>query len=323
MADGYRVLKKHQVYLAALLMGAPALGCHAGRIPAASPGHGFWDAHTHLSLYGADALDSLVAHRVIAVRDLGTDLEQTLQWREEVAAGRRRGPRIYTAGVILDGPKNGGTPRWVLNTPEDANRAVDSLALRGVDFVKTHNGLSRPVYFAVLRRARMHGLRVASHLPRTVPAWEAADSGAGSIEHAAESILASPLYAGYASTVDEAMAWWRSPAGDSALRRMARTGVAVTPTLALYAANVDRPASAQERDGRRRVLDFLLELTGRMYHSGIVLLGGSDVAHRESNVHPGSSLHAELEWLRRAGVPANAVMNAASRNVREWLRVSP
>ena len=301
-------------------MGATAWGCQAARIPAPSPGPGLWDAHTHLSLYGANALDSLVAHRIIAVRDLGTDLEQTLQWREEIAAGRRRGPRIYTAGVILDGPKDGATPRWVLHTPEDANRAVDSLALRGVDFIKTHNGLSRPVYFAILRRARMRGLRVASHLPRGVPAWEAADSGVGSIEHAAESILASPLYAGYASTVDEAIAWWRSSAGDSALRRLARTGVAVTPTLALYASNVDRPASAQEREGRRHVLDFLVELTGRMYRAGIVLLAGSDIAHRQSNVYPGSSLHAELEWLRRAGLPDDAVTNTASRNVREWLR---
>lgn len=287
-----------------------------------APAPGYWDAHTHLSMYGEAALDSLVAHGVPAVRDLGTDLEQTLQWRAEIAAGRRRGPRIYTAGVILDGPKEAASPRWTLRTPDEGEHAVDSLARRGVDLLKTHNALARPVYFALLRRARAKGLRVASHLPRGVPAWEAADSGAGSIEHAAESMLASPIYAGYAATADEAIDWWRSAAGDSALRRLAATGVSVTPTLALYAATVDRPASEELRQGRRRALVFLVELTGRMYRAGIPLLAGSDVGPPDGPARPGASLHAEMEWLRRAGLPEEAVRDAASRNVARWLRGS-
>ena len=287
-----------------------------------APDAGLWDAHTHLSLYGLDGIDSLLAHGVTGVRDLGSDLEASLAWRGEIAAGRRRGPRFYTAGVILDGPKESATPRWTLATVDEAERAVDSLSRRGVDFIKTHNGLSRPVYFAVLRRARERGLRVASHLPRGVAAWEAADSGAGSIEHAAESILASPIYAGYAATVDEAIAWWRSPAGDAALQRLAATSVAVTPTLALYAANVDRPDAPAEREGRRRVLAFLSELTRRMYDAGIILLAGSDAGPRDGPV-PGASLHQEMARLREAGIPDSAVRAAASTNIVDWLGARP
>lgn len=312
-----------RIRIVALLSAALLNGCRSANVGVPSLEEGYWDAHTHLSLYGPSALDSLLAYGIVAVRDLGTDLEETLRWRDEIAAGRRRGPRIYTAGMILDGPKENATPRWMLRTPEEAEHAVDSLARRGVDFIKTHNSLTRPVYFAILRRARSHGLRVASHLPRGVPAWEAADSGAGSIEHAAESILASPLYAEYATTVDEAMDWWRSAAGDSALQRLARSGVSVTPTLALYAANVDRPASERDRQGRRRVLDFLVELTGRMYRAGIPLLAGSDLGPPEGPVRAGASLHAEMEWLRRAGLPEEAVRKAASHNVEQWLRRSP
>ena len=286
---------------------------------------GLWDAHVHLSLYGSSALDSLVTHGVVAVRDLGGNLDTSLTWRSEVAAGQRRGPRIYTAGAILDGPKaDATTPRWTVRTADDAERAVDSLANRHVDFIKTHNGLSRPAYFAVLRRARSRGLRVASHLPRGVPAWEAADSGVGSIEHAAESMLASPIYAGYATSVDEAMAWWRSPAGAMAISRLAahRT-LAITPTLALYAANVDRPQREDERAGRRRVLTFLVELTGRLHRAGIPLLAGSDVSVPESGMVPGPSLLEELAWLERCGLTPSEARTAASENIARWLSTEP
>lgn len=285
---------------------------------------GHWDAHTHLSMYGADALDSLAAHGVVAVRDLGGDLELSLRWRAEYSAGRRRGPRLFTAGAILDGPKPpGATPRWTIRTPDEAERAVDSLAVRRVDFIKTHNGLSPENYFAVLRRARLRGLRVASHLPRGVPAWTAADSGAGSLEHAAESMLASPLYAGYATTIDEAMRWWRSPAGDSMLAHLAAAhpDVAITPTLALYAANVDRPAAEAERAGRRAVLTFLVELTGRIHRAGIPVLAGSDVSTRGPDaVLPGPSLATEIQWLERAGLSRAEARAAAGRNIARWLQ---
>ena len=300
------------------------VGCRTPPAPPATPDGGLWDAHTHLSLYGDAALDSLVAHGVVAVRDLGGDLETSLQWRAAIAARERAGPRFYTAGVILDGPKPAGeVPRWTLRTPEDAERAVDSLAARQVDFIKTHNALAPATYFAVLRRARAHGLRVASHLPRGVPAWVAADSGVGSVEHAAESMLASPLYAGYANTVEEAMAWWRGPAGDSMLVRLATAypGLAVTPTLALYAANVERPETEAGRSGRRRALAFLVELTGRMHRAGIPLLAGSDVSTPGPRaVIPGPSLAAELEWLERAGLSRAAARAAAGQNVERWLR---
>jgi imidazolonepropionase-like amidohydrolase len=304
---------------------AAAPGCAARARPASADATppALWDAHTHLSLYGPAALDSLRAHGVVAVRDLGGDLETTLRWRDEIARGVRAGPRVYTAGVILDGPKDGATPRWTVRDEADAVRAVDSLARRRVDFVKTHNGLARPAYFAVLRRARERGLRVASHLPRGVPAWEAADSGASSIEHAAESLLASPIYAGVVRTADEAIAWWRSPAGDSAVARLARSGVSVTPTLALYAANAERPADPAQRAARRRALPFLVELTGRLHRAGVPLLAGSDVATPDAPAVPGRSLHQELALLRRAGLSDAAARAAAGANVRRWLGVAP
>lgn len=281
---------------------------------------GLWDAHTHLSFYGPAALDSLAAYKVVGVRDLGANkLDEILKWRSEIAAGTRKGPRIFTAGVILDGPKEDSANRWTLRTEADALHSVDSLAKRGVDFIKTHNGLSRPVYFAVLRAAKAHNLKVASHLPRGIPAWEAADSGASSIEHAAESMMASPMYAGYAKNFAEAAAWWKSPAGYSAIGRLKRSGVYFTPTLALYAANVDLPADSNTRARRREALPILVELTRLMHSAGIPIMAGSDVAVPRKDYRPGQSLREEMVWLGRAGLSVSQARQAAGENVARWL----
>lgn len=279
-----------------------------------------WDAHTHLSFYGPAALDSLTAHNVVAIRDLGANkLDEILTWRSEIAAGTRRGPRIFTAGVILDGPKEDSANRWTLRTEAEAVHAVDSLAKRGVDFIKTHNGLARPVYFAILRAARGHRLKVASHLPRAVPAWEAADSGASSIEHAAESMMASPIYAGYAKDFAEAAAWWKSPAGSSAMRHLKRSGVYFTPTLALYAANVDLPTDSAARAARREALKALVELTRSMHNAGIPIMAGSDIALPRKDYRPGQALKAEMSWLRRAGLSKPEAKRAAGENIARWV----
>ena len=76
------------------------------------------------------------------------------------------GPKIFLAGPLLDGPKPGPTFRLTIRTPEDAVRAVDSLAGR-VHFLKTHNAILPEAFFALVRRAR-----AASRWPRPYPsAW--------------------------------------------------------------------------------------------------------------------------------------------------------
>ncbi len=295
-----------------VLMNATA--CTTGRL---------WDAHTHLSFYGPAALDSLRAYGIVGVRDLGANkLDEILQWRDEIRSGKRKGPRICTAGVILDGPKEDSSTRWIIRTEAEAVHAVDSLAKRKVDFIKTHNGLAPPVYFAILRAAKAHHLKVASHLPRGIPAWIAADSGAGSIEHAAESMMASPIYAGYAKTFPEAAAWWSSPAGDSAIARLKKSGVYFTPTLGLYAANVNLPTDSSARAQRRSAVPALVELTHKMYVAGIPIMAGSDIAAVRPDYRPGQSLLEELGWLRRAGLSEADVKRAGSANIRNWLKES-
>ncbi|MGH8759264.1 MAG: amidohydrolase family protein [Burkholderiales bacterium] len=262
----------------------------------------------------------LVAAGVTSVRDCGGDFETLQRWRREIAEGRRIGPIIYLSGPAVDGPKEDAKFRLTIATPDEAKRAVDSLAQMGVNFIKTHNAIPRDAYFAVLVEARRHNLRVASHLPKGVPAWEAADAGVGSIEHAAESLLASPIYAGYAADVEEAMAWWESAQGDAAIDHLARARVAVTPTLVTYAAFTEMRRGTPSYEPRQRVLAFLLKLTGRLYRAGVVILAGSDFASAEVPLVPGKSLLDEVALLEQAGLPRDEALKAAGSNIAEWLQ---
>ena len=110
---------------------------------------------------------------------------------ENRVAGVRRGPHIFLCGPLLDGPKPDANWRLVVTTATEAEDAVDALAAEGVDFIKTHNAVPPEAFFALVKRAKERGLKVAAHLPKGVPAWTAAEAGVGSIEHAAESLAAS------------------------------------------------------------------------------------------------------------------------------------
>jgi len=285
--------------------------------------HGFADAHVHLSAGLADHLDSLSAHGITVVRDCGGDVDQLLRWRAEIAAGTRRGPRLLIAGPALDGPKPDAEHRMTIRTPAEAEAAVDSLVALGVDFVKTHNAMPPAAFFAVLRRARTHGLKVAAHLPRGVPAWVAADSGVSSIEHAAESLVASPIYAGLAADAEEALRWWFSDAGDSAMARLAAAGVTVVPTLARYEASVHATSDPELGAARAAFLPKLLELVGRVHRAGVPFLVGSDLVGLASASPPWLGPAREIELLQEAGLTVEQAQDAGSaRALLRWLNAS-
>jgi hypothetical protein len=302
--------------LCLILLAATLGACTRG---ADSMPEGLWDAHSHLTYWGEDALDSLTAYGVVGVRDCGGDPVLLKKWRDEIALGKRRGPRIYFSGPHITGPRPDSANRLIVRTPDDARRAVDSLARLHVDFVKTHVGIPPATYYAVLRAARAHHLLVASHLPSGVPAWSAVDSGAASIEHIVESILVSPMSAGYVKTLEEAMDWWASPAADTMIVHMAKTGFALDPTISAYQGFIAMGRDSAERAGRQAVYDFTLKLTNRFYRAGVPILAGSDFADRDYDQRPGSSIIKEIEALEAAGLTPADARRAAGDNIRQWL----
>jgi hypothetical protein len=146
-----------------------------------------WDMHVHvLNENGVKLFFPLfIANGVLGVRDRHTPvpIEKINQWRSEIAAGTLLGPRFVAAGPIIDGPNAMDPSSVVVADESEARQAVRSLKQRGADFVKVHNQLSRPAYFAIADETKKLGMPFAGHVPFAISPWEAADAGQRSIEH--------------------------------------------------------------------------------------------------------------------------------------------
>src|SRR5215510_1523977 len=161
---------------------------------------GLWDMHVHLTYVGENSLPVFLANGVTSVRDMGGVFNQVKAWRDEVAAGTRLGPRIKAAGPIIESARwiaavremskkaTNKEPDWLpyrvgVLSPEDARKAVDSIADSGADFIKIRNNPSREAFLAIADEAKRRGLPLAGHQPARVALADASDAGMSSIEH--------------------------------------------------------------------------------------------------------------------------------------------
>ncbi|MBX9585472.1 MAG: hypothetical protein K2X87_34630 [Gemmataceae bacterium] len=144
---------------------------------------GLWDMHVHHEFPWPGPLDLALANGVTGVRDLNGE-PFVLAWRDEIAAGKRRGPRIVASGKYLDARRNGEPPgRTNADTPERGREIVRARKTAGADLIKVYSGLRPDVYRAVVEEAKAQGLPVAGHCPERVSAFDAARLGQRSIEH--------------------------------------------------------------------------------------------------------------------------------------------
>ncbi|MEZ4585469.1 MAG: hypothetical protein R2909_03595 [Gemmatimonadales bacterium] len=75
---------------------------------------GLWDMHVHTSYDRGFTMPLLIANGVTGVREMfGRDVTSILGTRREIESGRLLGPRIVTAGPIVDGP----SPAWPARSP--------------------------------------------------------------------------------------------------------------------------------------------------------------------------------------------------------------
>jgi imidazolonepropionase-like amidohydrolase len=146
---------------------------------------GLWDTHVHVTPFGEEILPLFVAYGVTAVRDVGST-DSIFRWREEIAAGRRLGPRIWTSGRMLAqarGPDPGA--EWErVDSAAAARRAVENRRAEGADLLKMQDSfMERALWSAAVTEAALHGLPVAGHAPVDVPLTQAIELGLGSVEH--------------------------------------------------------------------------------------------------------------------------------------------
>lgn len=150
---------------------------------------GLIDNHVHYR----DLLGELfLAHGVTSVRDLGNPLEWILAQRDAVNQGKIAGPRIFGAGGGFYGRAT-AEHHVVTADAAEARRATKKLVEQGVDYLKTHLGVSVEIVRAVAEEAHAVGLRVTGHLDSSIMPY--AEAGIDGVEHAtgcAEATIRSP-----------------------------------------------------------------------------------------------------------------------------------
>ena len=322
---------------------------------------GLWDMHVHFG--GGEALIAenrallplYLAYGVTTVRDCAADIPASvLQWRGEIAAGTLIGPRIFTSGPKLEGRN----PIWrgtiEVDSPAEVEAALDRLQAMGVDFVKiTDNTLRPEIFLHAVGAARRRELRTSAHTPYALTIQQAAEAGLSAIEHLdylikagspEEERVAAEFAAGrltYAQAVDRLSDTFDPAHARASYRRLAATGIAVTPTLnmtriiawlneedhrgdaglsligpglrATYDWRVQRAANwtPAEIASRRRNYQLSLRILPMLRDAGIPILAGTDAGYLNSFNYPGQGLHDELDRYVESGLsPAEALRTA-------------
>jgi imidazolonepropionase-like amidohydrolase len=308
---------------------------------------GLADMHAHpdsqdLALY--------VANGVTTIRVMAGDTG-VLRWREEIRAGRRVGPAIYTAGPILDGKPPTAPFMRPVGTAEDATKAVDEQRAAGYDFIKIYNLLSADAYRAIVDEARRLGVPVAGHVPISVGLRGALAAHQASIEHlrgyAAEAVRPDAPIKPSVDFRSRILAW--NYADESRFAELARAtrdaGVWNCPTLvteqvgllphAEYRRWLESPemryvAPEYRVDGRdtawgmkefteadyvaaQRAVSVKMHLVKALHDAGARLLVGTD------EMVAGFSEHQELRNMVGAGLTPYEALRAATRDAAEFL----
>ena len=305
---------------------------------------GFWDAHVHVSQIGVDSIRLMVANGVTSVRDMGSAFADITRWRSIRTAGGLA-PRVFSSGPMIDGRGEEGYDNWVVSTPADARLAVYRLKQIGVDFIKVHGGLSRPVYEALAAESRREGLFFAGHTGAGYPPLLAAAAGQRTIEHGRGMVPCSPQERARlrADSSLSRLASICAPESVAAqiLPAMARANVWFTPTLVSWRGHRLTPNDVARLNGASYLtptlkakwgepepppgpmeLELLSELgplTASADRAGVHLLTGSDAG--DPYVIPGFAVHDEMQLFVEAGVPPLVALRSATLEAARALGV--
>jgi imidazolonepropionase-like amidohydrolase len=316
---------------------------------------GLWDMHVHLVFGdwfpGAQdiSLPLFVANGVTGVRDMGSELDVVQRWRNEIEAGDLLGPRIYTSGPMLDGPKPRFPSSLAIATPDDARRAVADLKRRGADFIKLQSLIPREAVFAIADEAKKQEIPFEGHVPDSLRASEMSEAGMKSFEHLIGIFEGSSLAEGdflkgnktaarFLATYDPARAaslaailaknqTWQCPtlvwerAGNLIdVTDFAKDARAVyvpaswkTITWKRFTDEITQGYGNDDLATRKKFLEKELEVVHLLHENGVPFLAGTDTPPGVY-IFPGFSLHEELQRFVAAGFTPLEALQTATLN---------
>jgi imidazolonepropionase-like amidohydrolase len=321
---------------------------------------GLWNMHVHTNfgdwLPGGKEiiLPLFVANGITGVRDMGGDLHQLLEWRDQIDAGTTLGPRMVISGPMIDGAPPHFPASVPVTTAADGRKAVDDLKLGGADFIKVQSYIPRDAYFAVAEESKKQGMIFVGHVPDAVRASEASNAGQKSIEHY------TGIFEGCSTIEDELLKGPKGPrrvvetSSDAKcaalIALLAKNHTWQVPTLvwergqwliddlnlsqspgAKYAAaslrnktykkfteSILKELDTDPVTYRRQFVAKEMEMTLAMHRAGVPLMAGTDSA-AGVYVMPGFSLHQELELFVKAGLTPMEALQTATLNPAKFL----
>ncbi len=142
---------------------------------------GLADMHVHV--WADSELPLYVANGITLVRNMWGE-PTTLAMRDRVESGEVMGPRIVTAGRLVDGdPPIWGKYSAVATSSDEARALMDDQRQEGFDFFKIYAGLSVDTFDGIAAYSSETGFPFAGHVPDAVPHEHALQSGISAIEH--------------------------------------------------------------------------------------------------------------------------------------------
>jgi imidazolonepropionase-like amidohydrolase len=319
---------------------------------------GLWDMHVHVAFGDwfpkaqEISLPLFVANGITGVRDMGSELDIVQGWRDEIEAGRLLGPRIFTSGPMLDGPKPRFPSSIAIKTPEDGRRAVDDLKLRGADFIKLQSLIPADAVMAIAEEAKKQEVPFEGHVPDSVRASDMSAAGMKSFEHLigifeGSSPLEDDFLKGektqtkFLSSYDPARAaalaatlakyqTWQCPTlvwerGGNLIdvtdfskdvRAKYVPAAWKEKTWKRFIGQIEADFNTDDLATRKKFLNKELEVVQMLHKAGVPFLAGTDTPPGVY-IFPGFSLHEELQRFVAAGfTPLEALQTATINPAR-------
>ena len=323
---------------------------------------GLWDMHVHL-VFGdwfphaqEISLPLFVANGITGVRDMGSELATVQTWRNEIEGHRLIGPRIMTAGPMLDGPKPRFPSSIAITTPEDGRRAVETLKHSGADFIKLQSLIPRDAVLAIADEAKKQEIPFAGHVPDSVRASEMSNAGMRSFEHmigvfegsspledeflrgnkTESRFLASydPERAAALAAVLAKNQTWQCPTlvwerGGNLLdvtdfsndqRAKYIPAYWKEQTWKSFTKEIEAGFADDSLETRKKFIDKELEAIQLLHRAGVPFLAGTD-SPPGVYIFPGFSLHEELQRFVAAGFTPIEALQTATLNPARFFQI--
>ncbi len=284
---------------------------------------GLIDMHVHLKDELSD-LKLYLVNGITSIRNMwGT--KDVLGLREKIRSRSILGPRIFTAGPIVDGDPPVWEGSLIIRTLEDAEKAVLHTKEEGYDFVKVYNNIPNDLFKLLNEVAKKNKIDVIGHLPRAVSFSEAVAYGQYGLEHA-KAIKRKDLVSAAENDI-----WFAPTLVTSKACQIIQTEEITEKHFEdekYQYVSKERMNQWQESIEFFKDYDFRLDRNYQEYRDDTLIytnangliLAGTDAPM--PLVVPGFSLHDELKELVLAGHTALQALKAATINAAKCMRVS-